>query len=234
MARVGNVAKLPEGVDFAHASVLPIAFNTAIVGLCAPFPKGLGLPPPSLEDPLPSGKTILIWGASSAVGMSTSQVARAAGVRVVAIASPHNFAICKSLGAAAVLDYHSNSIVGETVQAIRATGGDFVGIVDCISLPEDSFKYCIPILEELGGGTLGVLDPHAKPNVSNKIGVAHIFGMGEFTHAFYKDYLTPALESGKHKCLPEPMIVGEGLELLQKGLDILQKGVSGSKVVVTL
>lgn len=56
----------------------------------------------------------------------------------------------------------------------------------------------------------------------------------ELTGPVWLNYITPALEAGKLKCLPEPLIVGKGLESIQKGLDIHRKGVSAKKVVIEL
>lgn len=65
-----------------------------------------------------------------------------------------------------------------------------------------------------------------------KVGAA--FGVNENTHILWQEYITPALESGQLKCLPEPLVVGKGLESVQKGLDENKKGVSAKKVVIEL
>ena len=162
------------------------------------------------------------------------QIARASGVQAIAIASASNHELCTSLGAVKVLDYHDPSIVNDVVQAVQAAGGDFVGVLDTISIPDQSLKYSIPVLEQLGGGQLGILDPQLQPKASDNIRVTNILGFNDMTHAFWKEYLTPALEQGKLKCSPESLMVGEGLESLQKALDMQRKGVSAKKVVVTL
>ena len=234
VAKAVTTAKLPEHVPFTEACVLPVAFNTALISLCAPSGQGFDLPFPSLDSKPLSGKTVVVWGASSSVGALALQVAKAAGIKAIAVASAHNFELCKSLGAVEALDYHKASIVDDVVHAVKVAGEDFVGILDCVSLPDQSLKFCIPVLERLGGGELGFLLPHVQPEVSDKIKVTHILGMGEITHAFWKDYVTPALEQGKLKCAPEAYVVGEGLESLQKALDTQKKGVSAKKVVVTL
>ena len=164
------------------------------------------------------------------------QLARAAGIKSIAVASAHNSPLCTSCGAVDVLDYHNPSIIRDIVQAVKAAGGAFVGILDCVSLPDQSLKFCIPVLEELGGGELGILLPDVQPEIdSDKIKVTHILGMGtEVTYPLWKDWIMPALMRGVLKCAPEALVVGEGLEALQKGLDVQRKGVSAKKVVVTL
>lgn len=47
-------------------------------------------------------------------------------------------------------------------------------------------------------------------------------------------WLASALTDGSLQCKPDSMVVGEGLESIQKGIDILRKGVSAAKVVVKL
>lgn len=46
------------------------------------------------------------------------------------------------------------------------------------------------------------------------------------------DYINPALEQGKLQCLPEPLVIGKGLDAVQKGLDKNKEGVSAKKVVI--
>jgi hypothetical protein len=52
--------------------------------------------------------------------------------------------------------------------------------------------------------------------------------------AIFQAFVGPALASGEFLALPEPLVVGEGLESLQKALDRQQQGVSARKIVVTL
>jgi NADPH:quinone reductase-like Zn-dependent oxidoreductase len=233
VAKEERVAKIPDHTSFAQASVLPACFSTALVALGAGPGKGFGLPGPSL-DPKSLGKIIVIWGASSSVGLQTLQVARAAGITTIATASPHNFELVKGAGASLVLDYHAPLVVKDLVRAIQDADENFVGIVDCISEENTSLKYCIPVLENLGGGKLGIVKPEKELDLSANIEVCRIFAFNESTDPFWKDFLTPALENGTLKCLPEPRVVGSGLVCLQEALDTLDKGVSATKLVVQL
>lgn len=211
-----------------------MAFSTAIVALCAPHGQGFNLPPPSL-DAKPSGKTVVVWGASSSVGVLILQVAKAAGIETVAVASASNHGLCKSFGAASAVDYRQPSVVGDVVKAVQPAGGNFIGIIDCVSSPDDSVQHCIAVLEQLGGGELGLLLPDMlPPKVPASVRVINVFGVNDISHRFWKDFITSALEQGKLKCAPESLVVGEGLESLQKALDVQREGVSAKKVVVTL
>lgn len=46
--------------------------------------------------------------------------------------------------------------------------------------------------------------------------------------------MTEALRCGKLKCLPEPKVVGSGLDSLSKALEVREGNTSGQKVVVEL
>lgn len=131
------------------------------------------------------------------------------------------------------IDYKSSSVVDDVVSAVKSAGGTFAGVYDTISEQDKSYKHVLPILEKLGGGNLAItLGPPENQPENVKIG--NVFGMSEITHPIWENFLTPALESGLVKCLPEPMVIGKGLESVQKGLDENKKGVSAKKVVVDL
>lgn len=51
--------------------------------------------------------------------------------------------------------------------------------------------------------------------------------------AVYHDFVTAALKAGSLQAKPDPLVVGKGLESVQKGLDRQKEGVSAKKVVVT-
>ena len=176
----------------------------------------------------------MVWGASSSTGALFLQIARAAGVKTIAVASASNHELCKSHGAAAAIDYRQSSAVNDVAAAVKSTGGQFVGVIDCVSSADASVPHCLSVLKQLGGGELGLLLPDMRLETPENIHVTNIFGLNEITHQFWKDYLTPALEQGRLKCAPESLVVGDGLESLQKALDVQKKGVSAKKVVVTL
>ena len=114
---------------------------------------------------------------------------------------------------------------------MKSAGGTFIGVYDAISLQDQSYKYVLEILEKLGGGSLAVVLP-VPEKVPEKVKPGHVFGINKLTHPIWTDYITKALEGGQLKCLPEPLVVGQGLENIQKGCDENKKGVSAKKVVV--
>lgn len=95
-------AKIPDSLSFTDGAVLPLALDTAAMGLYSPSSSGfLGLPYPS-HGKKSSKDVVVVWGGSSSVGAVAIQLATASGATVVAVASSHNHDLCKSLGAAEV------------------------------------------------------------------------------------------------------------------------------------
>lgn len=129
IASQASVAILPDAISYEDGVVLPLAVSTAAAGLFQPQAEGLGLDKPSTSSGTEkNGKTLLLWGASSSVGTATIQLAVAAGYDVVATASPRNFGLAKDLGARAVFDYNSPSVVADLVAELKK--GDFAGAYD--------------------------------------------------------------------------------------------------------
>lgn len=227
---------LPPASSFTEGVVLPLAISTASAGLYQP--SYLELPFPT-ASPKESNKVILVWGGSSSVGSTAIQLAVASGVTVITTASKHNHSYCKNIGAAEVIDYNSSSVAEDIVKAIKSSGKEFAGIYDSISLPE-SFKHCFEVLEKAGGSkkmATVLPPPEDKPQDVDAKGVFAITIAMEHKavgHAVWNDYVPAALLNGSLKFLPEPLVVGKGLEKVQEALDLQKKGVSARKVVVEL
>jgi hypothetical protein len=56
----------------------------------------------------------------------------------------------------------------------------------------------------------------------------------EVAEAVWGKFMHDALKSGQLKAKPDPLVVGSGLQSIQKGLDKQKEGVSAAKVVITL
>lgn len=138
------VSPIPDSMTFEEAVVLPLAISTACAGL---YDKHLlNLPLPSAKKPASNGTTILIWGGASSVGATAVQLAAASGVTVVTTASPANHEFVKSLGASAVFDYKSPTVVEDIAKVLEAT--EFVGVYDAIGA-DSSFDAVSDILDRL-------------------------------------------------------------------------------------
>lgn len=154
IAKVGAVAPIPDSMSFEQAATMPLSISTAAAAF---YQKAhFGLPYPS-KDPKPSNKTILIWGATSSVGSTAIQLARASGLTVFGTASSRHHALTKELGAEKVFDYSNSGVVDEIAAALK--GSDFVGIYDTIA-SKDTYETCGKLLSKLGGGmVVGTLPP---------------------------------------------------------------------------
>lgn len=162
----------------------------------------------------------------------TTQLATAAGIKVISIASAHNFDLCKSCGAAEVFDYHDPSFVDKVTEAVAKAGRDFVGIFDAIGTPE-TYANDLTILAKVGGGHLACVHP-PPDNVPKNVAAGMIFAVNDVATPVWRDYVTPALQAGKLKCLPPRTVVGKGLEYIQEALEKCAAGVSATKLVVEL
>lgn len=88
----------PEGLSWAEAAALPLTTLTAWEGLF----EGIGFDPEGAH----AGRTLLILGGAGGVGSIAIQLARRAGLRVIASASrPESQAWVRQLGASDVVDH---------------------------------------------------------------------------------------------------------------------------------
>ena len=89
----------PQTLSWAEAAALPLTTLTAWEGLF----EGLGFDPEGGD----AGRTLLILGGAGGVGSIAIQLARRAGLRVIASASrPESEAWVRQLGAESVVDHH--------------------------------------------------------------------------------------------------------------------------------
>lgn len=235
-----KAAILPDEIPFTTGVVVPFALEAAVCVLSVQVPgpsmpgvltPALGLPYPSL-DPKPLGKTLVVYGGSSSVGSMTTQLATAAGIRVIAICSERNFGLPKSAGAAAVFDYKDASFVDKIIDEIRTSGQEFIGVFDAISTPE-TYENGLKILDALGGGHLACVHP-PPAEVPANVHAGMIFAVNDVATPVWKNYVTEALKLGKLKALPAPIIVGKGLDKINEALERYETGVSAGKLVVEL
>jgi NADPH:quinone reductase-like Zn-dependent oxidoreductase len=106
-----NVVKLPAVLKSETAATLAVSYLVAWNMLRA---NGVG-----------RGKTVLVYGAASGVGMATIQLARALGAKVITTVSGGKYEFAKKLGAHHVIDRTSQNIV-EEVRKISPAGVDIV------------------------------------------------------------------------------------------------------------
>lgn len=228
------VSKIPSLIDFKSATVLPLAISTAAACLFKKEALALSMPT-SASKPSSSGKSVLVWGGSSSIGAVAIQLAAGAGHKVVSIASKHNLDRLKELGADAAFDYKSSSVTDDIISALQGT--DFAGVCDCIGTP-DAAKAWAPIYQKLGG-RYGSVMPGAEGLPEGIQGTSVFAPSVALDDKYVGDevwakWVPAALENGALKPLPPPIVVGKGLEIVQKGCDEQKKGVSFGKIVVEL
>ncbi|KFZ15958.1 hypothetical protein V502_05307 [Pseudogymnoascus sp. VKM F-4520 (FW-2644)] len=231
--RTNLASPIPDSLSYEAACGLPLCLSTAACGLY--MKEYLALPHPT-ASPESTGKTILIWGGSTAVGSNAIQLAKASGFEVIATASPKNFDYVKSLGAAEIYDYKSPTVVKDLISAFATR--DSVG---ALAIGYGSLKACIEILDAIKGKKFVAFATYEPPNGSEPSATVEskfIFGSdlvsNEVGSAIYESFLPTALAEGKYIAAPEPMVVGSGLEKIQEALYINKAGVSAKKVVLTL
>lgn len=252
---------IPATLGWEQAAVLPLGLATAA---CALFQKAhLALVHPSASLS-PTGKVVLVWGASTSVGSNAVQLAVAAGYDVIATASPRNHAWIRQLGAAAVYDYRSPTIVRDLVDAMG--GRDLAGAV---AIGAGSARPCVAVAGACSGHkAVAMVSPpvsfdkaplgsgrtpyllRTMPRViagmlatmlrARLLGLRTGFVNGvtllrdEVGPMIFTGFLPQALATGHYKTTPQPQVAGHGLFAIPDALDRQRKGVSGAKIVVTL
>jgi NADPH:quinone reductase-like Zn-dependent oxidoreductase len=110
------VAHKPQGMSFQEAG----ARGACIAGAC--------LKAVNLAD----GRSILIYGASGAIGTAAVQLARQTGAQITAVCNTKNLELVKSLGADSVIDY--------TAEDFTKNGEQYDVVFDAVG--KNSFRHC--------------------------------------------------------------------------------------------
>ena len=92
LAPAAVVALKPANLSFAEAAALPLAANTALIGIRE-------------EADVRPGQRVLVNGASGGVGLFAVQLAHAGGAEVTAVCSARNADLVREAGADHVVDY---------------------------------------------------------------------------------------------------------------------------------
>jgi NADPH:quinone reductase-like Zn-dependent oxidoreductase len=228
------VSPIPDELSFEQAAVLPVTLSTAATGLFQQDHLALPLP---VIDPPDRKETVLVWGGSTSVGSNGIQLARCAGYRVIATASPRNFGYVGSLGAAAAVDYHSRTAEVEIVRELGDSPLAGILAIGSGSLPAAlSIASKVPGRKRVATAQPQLIRLRTALHRSQGIHVSGIWGGtlkdNEVGPGIYADFLPAALASGAYRAAPEALVVGEGLEQIPSALDQLRKGVSARKLVV--
>ncbi len=98
VADAARIVPLPPGMDFDSGAAFVLTYCTSLHGL-----RDRGR--------LQAGETLLVLGAAGGVGVAAIEIGKAMGARVIAAASSDaKLALCKRLGADAVINYASENL----------------------------------------------------------------------------------------------------------------------------
>ncbi|KAF9873396.1 zinc-binding oxidoreductase [Colletotrichum karsti] len=236
------VFPVPDSITDPQAAVVPLAVATVTQALF----QRLALPSP--ESPASEPFPVLINGGTSSVGLYAVQLAKKAGLRVIATGSKKNHDLLKSLGADVTIDYREADWVE---QVKKAANDDLKYAFDCIS-EVDTTKAVVQTISPKGGHVMCIL-----PRKADEVGAPSyvkvestlaytVFGKplqyGPFDNLtgdrsgdkkFWEKYLQVLpkwLEEGYLK--PNPQKEFGGLEDIPKGFELQEKGgVSAEKLV---
>jgi NADPH:quinone reductase-like Zn-dependent oxidoreductase len=228
-------AKIPSSESFDSAATVPLALDTALVGL---YGKqfGAGITPPwtQIAGSHESKTPIVILGGSSSVGSYAIQFARLSGFYpIIATASPRNEDLVRDYGATHFFD---RNLSGKQLMAAinKVTDSPIRLVYDAISLPETQ-----SIGWELlaNNGTLILTCPPSVKEDEGKgrmafqtLGTPHIPQNQELcssSWAMVEKWLSEGtIQPNRHEVLPN------GLEGIIGGLERMRLGqVSGTKLV---
>lgn len=152
--------KVPDEITLGEAASYGVPAATAMLSL-----SYLNIGWADIENGRSSAQgdqpTILIYSGASNVGLFAIQLAKRAGYKVVATASPRSFDLAKRYGADAVYDYRTSASIGE----IKKDYPNITGALDCFS-EGTSAAFCADVLRE--GKVVTLLDQGTpkKANVS--------------------------------------------------------------------
>jgi NADPH:quinone reductase-like Zn-dependent oxidoreductase len=114
LASATMIARKPASLSHVEAASVPVIAVTAWQGLLD-------------QAQLLAGQTVLIHGAAGNVGAYAVQLARRAGIQVIATAARQDFAYVRDLGADTVIDFHTQrfeDVVREVDAVLDLVGGD--------------------------------------------------------------------------------------------------------------
>ncbi|KAK8061595.1 GroES-like protein [Apiospora phragmitis] len=182
-----------------------------------------------------TGKSVLVWGGSSAAGSNAIQMATGAGYDVITTCSPRNFDYVKGLGAVKAFDYNSPTVVQDVVAKLDK--GECTGIYMAAGSNAAACQVSAASKKKL---FVASSNPMAPTDIPEGVEAKFTFGAGIGPEAFaetlpatFGGYLPEALAKGVYKIAPSPQVVNrKGLDGVQEALDILKNGTSAVKLVV--
>ncbi|KAJ6487149.1 GroES-like protein [Mycena vitilis] len=213
----------PGNISFDEAASFPITFPTAVVGLCAPEPIGLGLNPTLSWDKPQQGSSGFVIGAGTSTGQFAVQLLRFLGfTRIVVYASKAHFTYLKTLGATEFIDRAEIAldalVVAPPVQVVFD------------AVPVGALKAAYASVVD--GGKVTAVHQHPVADSETRDGVTLVRSFGFYAGSDVIDTTNfpnagPAYTSfGKHIIAELPKLIEKGV-ISPNRIDVLPKGLAG-------
>lgn len=251
-------SKIPDGIPLQAAVTVPVNLVTVFHSVTADLELELPWPIPQNWQPKAANKPILVWGASSSVGIFAIQVLRHwRYTKVLAVSSGSHHTYLKSLGATVCFDYRKPDVVDNILDYLKDENEPKAPyILDCIGSLNGTLEPLAKIAQR--GSRVAVMlpviikdatedeEPVYEMDVSKCIpdkwaegtivrGVrTHFYLQNEFFKERLQPEILPALlAQGIVKPNNQRVVEGATLvERAQNALNLLRsKAVSGEKLV---
>lgn len=131
-------SRVPEGISLVEAVTVPVNLVTAFHTITEELKLELPWPIPKGWKPNLSDKPLLIWGASSSVGIFVVQVLHKWGyTNILAVSSGKHHEYLKSIGATSCFDYTQPDVVNQILASLKTSAAkteqsQMPDIIDCI------------------------------------------------------------------------------------------------------
>ncbi|MEP1931456.1 MAG: zinc-binding alcohol dehydrogenase family protein [Roseibium sp.] len=224
------VGSKPESLSFAEAAALPLTTITAYES----FFDRLGID----RDGGNKGESILIIGAGGGVGSIGIQLAKAAGLTVIATASrPETTAWVKDLGADHVVNHRE-----PMAQQVRALGMQFV---DHIAIFNDMrhFETAVDLIRPQGAIVTIDNTDSPMPMADMKVKAASLHWEFMFTRAMFETpdmieqhklltYVAGEIDAGRIRTTLDKVLSPINAENIRAAHALIETGTAKGKVVV--
>ncbi len=180
----GQVARKPVNVTFEEAAAVPLAANTALMGLR------------DAAD-VQSGQRVLVNGASGGVGTFAVQLAKAFGAHVTGVCSTGNVDLVRGLGADTVVDYTRDDFTAERYDVVF----DLVGNRSLTALRRAAGPHGTVVLSGggvyRGGSVVGPIGLILRGQLTNPFVRQRVVVLGESPNTRNLDTLRELIEAGE-------------------------------------
>jgi len=233
-----SLALKPKNLSFEDAASLPVPFSTAASAIFTT----LGISIPHLTGPSTAAgaaqyKSILVLGGSSSVGSSAVELLRRSlpSATIIATSSLAHSERLKSLGATAVVDYKTPTLVAD-IKAATPDGKGVDAIIDTVASGA-SEAGIFDVLRPDGPKKVAEIATGAQIQAPAGVTKELVFGRSLYSTPGGENTLNALgslIAEGKFTVPLQVKIVGTGFEAVAKGLEQLKAGVSGTKLVASL